>query len=1187
MARIWTPAQKTAIESRGVDLLVSAAAGSGKTATLTERIIRSLTDKDSPADISKMLIVTFTRASAADLRQKIFSALSDALAENPADKHLAEQLVKLNDAKISTIDSFYLDLIRENFSTLGLSPSFRIADTAEMVLLSKELMNDTIDELYNKDADSFSRFVECFVNIRGASRLTDVMLDLHSHISSYPEGIEYLKNSADKCMMGTEGDFFESSFGSITLSDVKDKISYYAIVLSDAVNTIITDEKVSRAYLASFSYDLTFCRDMLEILDQKNYSSARSHILGYSPIKLGSLPSEFATDEIVAFKEKRTQITKDIRSIAKNSFGLTAENIVSALKDTQEMTLKLYETLSLFEKKLNAEKLRRAVFDFNDIRRYALKLLVNADGTPTEYARTLSLEFTDIYIDEYQDVDRVQDMIFRAISNGSNRFMVGDIKQSIYGFRGAEPGVFAHYRATFPAISDESSDNCSGRSIFMSNNFRCDENIIAFTNRVCSYLFGICSENIGYTSDDDLVFSKIIEDTSYVSPKVKLSVIIPPLNDSDAPSSADTNRYNEAKYIAAEVSKLLKDGSLQNGSKIKPANICVLFRSKNMLPHLRRAFDEFGIEYCGGDDDEYFEDPSVLLVLSVLNVIDNPHRDIYLAGALNSPLFNCSMDELIVLRKYRDSSYSLFEAIEAYAADETGELADKLRDFLSILSDWRDTSISLSVDKLIRRIYSSRVFCTSLTVTDNLRALYEYARKFESGGFKGLYNFIEYVNRIIDEGTKIDTGADSSSDDCVSFMTIHHSKGLEYPVCFLCGTAGEFSKSDFKESLLFHADTGAAMKLSAGEGFARINTPMRAAVASKIVSEQTEEEMRVLYVALTRAREYLYVTASTSKSPEKLLAAAKDRKMYSSRYTLMKCHSPLEWILTAIADRDMSDICDVSFISSDILSTPFELFNIKPLDEKDVIADSELERILAEKFSFEYPYAKLSRIPAKISVSKLSPDILDEKDTSQELFAVKEKNTVPPILLGQDTGKRSAAERGTATHLFLQFCDMQRTEATGVKAEMAYLIEKGFLPKDIEDIAFTNEIEAFFESELYGKIKRAQRVIREQRFNILLPASDFSNDPELSSAISGELMAVQGVIDLILIDEDGALCLYDYKTDRLSLSELSRDDLLSKKMSSLHSQQLSYYKLAVEAMLGRRCDIVQIYSTHAAKTVDV
>ena len=279
MAKTWTPAQKTAIGSHGVDLLVSAAAGSGKTATLTERIIRSLTDKDSPADISKMLIVTFTRASAADLRQKIFSALSDALAENPADKHLAEQLVKLNDAKISTIDSFYLDLIRENFSTLGLSPSFRIADTAEIVLLSKELMNDTIDELYDKDTNSFSRFAECFVNIRGASRLTDVMLDLHSHISSYPEGIEYLKNSADKCLHGSEGDFFESSFGSITLSDVKDKISYYAIVLSDAVNAIITDEKVSRAYLASFSYDLTFCRDMLEILDQK-IAELADHVVG-------------------------------------------------------------------------------------------------------------------------------------------------------------------------------------------------------------------------------------------------------------------------------------------------------------------------------------------------------------------------------------------------------------------------------------------------------------------------------------------------------------------------------------------------------------------------------------------------------------------------------------------------------------------------------------------------------------------------------------------------------------------------------------------------------------------------------------------------------------------------------------------------------------------------------------------
>lgn len=1188
MARNWTPAQSAAIATHGVDLLVSAAAGSGKTATLTERIIRSLTDKDSPADISKMLIVTFTRASAADLRQKIFEAISDALAEDPSNRRLAEQLVKLGSARICTIDSFYLDLIRENFSTLGLSPDFRIADTAEILLLSRELMNETIDEFYNKDTDSFSRFTECFVNIKGASRLTDILLDLYSHISSYPEGVEYLKNSAQSCMINTDTDFFRSRFGDVLLSETRDKIRYYATVLDDAVKKISEDEDTAKAYLASFAYDLTFCRDMLDILDKRSYSSARAHILGYSPIKLGRLASELATDEIKSFKEKRTSITKDIRELAKKSFGLTPDNISAAMADTGAITLTLYSVLSSFEGRLNAEKLRRSLCDFSDIRRYALKLLVAPDGTPTEYAKTLSLEFTDIYIDEYQDVDRVQDMIFRAISNGSNRFMVGDIKQSIYGFRGAEPSVFAGYRAAFPEHDSDTVDG-GGRSIFMSNNFRCDENIIAFTNRICSYLFGICSENIGYTASDDLVFSKTSPSEDYISPKVSLSIVVPPEDeDSDYVKDAENNRYSEAKYIASQISELLRSGTLANGERISQADIAVLFRSKNMLPHLRRAFDEFGIEYNGGEDDKYFENPDVLLILSILNVIDNPHRDIYLAGTLNSPLFACSMDELVTLRGYRDRSCSLYEAIEAYAEENTDSLADKMKGFLSVLEGLRSLSLSLPVDKLIRRIYTSEIFAkASLTVTDNLRALYEYARRFEAGTFKGLYNFIEYINKIISEGTKIDTGSESSAANAVSLMTIHHSKGLEYPVCFLCGTSGEFSKSDFKDSLIFHADIGAAMKLSDGTGFARINTPMREAVASRIISDQIEEEMRVLYVALTRARERLYVTASTSKSPDKLLDMAKEKRAYSSKYPLIKCHSPIEWILTAISGVDVSDICNLSFISADTLSTPRELIDELPLLEHKPIADAELESALAKKFAFEYPHAKLSRIPAKISVSKLSPDVLDESGDTHEIFEPESACTPPTILLGESAGKPSAAERGTATHLFLQFCDMKRTEATGVSEEMARLIEYGFLPKGTDSVAFSDELENFFKSELYAKIKGAREIIREQRFNILLPASMFSKDSEFISNAGEELMAVQGVIDLVLIDADGALCLYDYKTDRLTKAELGDDALLQKKMSSLHSQQIFYYKLAVERLFGRPCDIAQIYSTQAAKTVNV
>lgn len=1187
MPRIWTEAQSAAINTRGKDLLVSAAAGSGKTATLTERIIRSLTDKDAPSDISKMLIVTFTRAAAAELRQRIFTAITDALAEDPSNRHLSGQLVKIGNAKICTIDSFYLDIIRENFSSLGLPPTFRIADTAETELLSKEIMSDTVNRFYDLDADSFSRFAESFSNIRNSSKLPDVFLNLYSHVCSYPEGTEFLKVCAQRCAESAELDFFNSAFGEILREDTAETVRYFISVLSDAVEQINADENAAVCYLPSFSYDLTFCRDLLDALENGSYAKVRAQILSYIPIKLRSLKGESA-EAFAPLKDKRASITKAIRVLGTKAFALTPENISAAMRDTANITITLYRLLSEFEDKLDKEKRARAICDFNDIRRYALKLLVNPDGSPTETARNISEGYTDIYIDEYQDVDRVQDMIFRAISNGRNRFMVGDIKQSIYGFRGAEPHVFAGYKAAFPVHGSNEAADSLCEAIFMSNNFRCDENIIKFTNTVCSYLFGICAENIGYCGDDDLVFSKLLPADDYVSPKVTLGIIVPPEDEeSDYVSNSENNKYSEAKYIAAKISELLATGKKADGSPIRPSDIAVLFRSGSMKPYLKRAFDEAGIGYCGAENDKYFENPDVLLMLSLLNIIDNPHRDIYLAGTLHSPLFDFTLDELVTLRRYCDTSYSLYDTVSEYSKGENDPFSQKCRDFISVLNGWRDMTLSLSVDKLLKNIYSSKLFAVcGLANSENLRLLYEYARQFESGTFRGLYNFIEYINKIIAEGTKFETATSEASADKISLMTVHHSKGLEFPVCFLCGTAGEFNRSEFRDSLIFEYSAGVAMKIPDTTGFARINTPMREAVASKIILGQTEEEMRVLYVALTRAREMLCVTANSSRSESRLRAEADSRRTYSGKYVLRKCKSYLEWILTAIAFRDMSDVCDIEFVPADSISAPIKLSvpeSVEDTAESDVVLLAELK----EKFDFKYEYSNLSRIPAKISVSRLSPDVLDENNGTLNMFEGERSVTVPEIFGRTERSKISAAERGTATHLFLQFCDFRKAEEHGVAEELSRLIEERYIPSNSADAVFKDELERFFKSELYLRIKNAKKIIREQRFNILLPPAMFSKDTAFIEAVGDELLAVQGVIDLIVIDENDNLCLYDYKTDRLSAAERGDRALLKEKMSRLHAEQLSYYKIAVERMFGRECQTVEIYSTCAATTVSI
>ncbi len=1189
MSRNWTEAQRAAIDIRGKELLVSAAAGSGKTATLTERIITSLTDKDSPADISNMLVVTFTRAAAAELRQRIFKAVSEALAKDPSNRRLSSQLVKIGNAKICTIDSFYLELIRENFDSLGLPPSFRIADTAEAELLEKELMGDTVEDFYEKEPEKFSLLAEAFTTLRSSQRLPDVFINLYTHISSYPEGVEFLRVCAERCGAEAELDFFESSFGKILLEETKSAVEYFISFFAGAVEMINSDGEARDAYLQSFSYDLTFCRDLLDIIGNGSYSQIREHILGYAPLKLKPLKAELTTEKIIALKERRSALTKSIRALGEKSFCLTAENISAAMSQTAEHTALLYDVLADFDARFSQEKLARGICDFSDIRKFALKLLVEPDGSPTRVAKELSERFTDIYIDEYQDVDRVQDMIFRAISNGANRFMVGDIKQSIYGFRGAEPHVFAGYKSAFPSHGDKEAEASPNVAIHMSNNFRCDENIIKFTNKVCTFLFGMCAENIGYTSKDDLVYSKPAPSEGYVSPKVSLSVLaFDEAMKEDYENNADNNRSAEASHIA-DIIRKLKKTKKADGNNFELRDIAVLYRSGSMKKHLINEFDRAGIEYSGGENEEYFEDPDVLLVLSLLSVIDNPHKDIPLAGTLRSPIFGFTLDELVYIRGLKDSSHSLYDCVR-FCAEQGENTASKCSDFLNTIDSFRDMTDSFPVDKLIQSIYASPKFAAAgISDSNNLRVLYEYARKFESNSFRGLYNFIEYINKMIEEGVKIDVPAGEESSNRVSLMTIHHSKGLEFPACILCGVSGEFNRSDFRDSLLFEYSSGVAMKLPDGTGFARVNTPMREAVASQISRGQIEEEMRVLYVALTRARERLYITASSSKTRERLLEDAAERRACASQYAVMRSKSYLDWILTAISGEDISDMCEVEFGSTYMnfydLNLSYDYDSDAPTSPPE--SDKYLLKSLREEFGYVYPYRELSRIPSKISVSRLSPDVLDDNDTSLELFGEKKLVSVPAVFSGVADKKASHTQRGTATHLFLQFCDFERAERHGAAEELARLIAEGFLPKTATDEVFTEELEQFFQSELYGKIKTARCVIREQRFNIYLPISMFSKDIVFLETARDERLAVQGVIDLILIDVNGELRIYDYKTDRLSRAELEDKKKLSAKMRALHAQQLSYYKVAAERLFDRECASVEVYSTQAATLVDV
>lgn len=1198
MNKKWTEAQNLAISQKGKTLLISAAAGSGKTATLTERIVRSLTDEDSPADISRLLIVTFTRLAATELKQRISAAISAEIAKNPHNKHLSKQMIMLESAKICTIDSFYLDVVRSNFQRIGLPSGFRLGDEGELALLRKSIMEELLEEKYDSEANennSFADFVENFVEARNSDNLSDIFLDLEDKLSSRPDGIDSLISFSKESSLGAKNDFFESHQGKIIREYVNDAFLYYSNAFLKCCNIISSDEDVEKAYFSSFSYDKQFCESMLDVLASGDYTAVREKILSYSPIKLKSLKGyhDKTIENIKAVRKNFSSFIKE--KVRSKLFSYSQEEISFMMDRSSGVIDHIYSILKEFSERLLAEKFRRKVFDFRDIRNFALRILSDENGAPSEIAVEYSEKYDEIYIDEYQDVDPVQDLIFRLIAKPDNRFMVGDIKQSIYSFRGADPEIFAQYKKSFPNISE--SGNSDTASIFMSNNFRCDENIIDYTNRIFSFLFENCGDSIGYTKEDDLIFSKIEEGRVLPSPTVNIAVITPDdasgddadINDSSV-TEDDTDTDPEALYIAREIDRLIKEEVNADGTKIEPRDIAVIMRSSTAAPKIANALSLFSIPCADNSKKDFFETPDVMLVLSLLSAIDNPQKDIPLAAVLYSPFFGYTMDDLIEIREGADSSYSLFEALKNYKniPSPKTELIKKNEYFLEKLELYRNFANISSIDKLIKFIYRDlSVMSFAYGTNSNLRKLYDLSRKFEAGSFKGLNNFIGYINALISESKIPSSPEDDSASNTVKLISTHKSKGLEFPVCFVCGTQSQFNSDDRKGNLLYSSNAGIGLKLAHRSGLAKINTPMREAVSLSIERNQAEEEMRILYVALTRARERLYISAKTRSRYERVLQKASMNYDFAGKFGVASCNCWLDWILASSAPEFSGKEFRIDHFSKK------DIFDINARQNSDaeqmpLSENPDLTAALKERFEFAYPLSHLNMLPAKLSVSRLSPNVLDDPDNDSVFLSEPDVSEICGIRDFLDShNKVGAAEKGSATHLFMQFCNFENSHSNGVEKELSRLVNEKFIPEQLVSLINTDQVRMFFESDFYTLVKNAKKIYREQRFNIMLPASRFTQDKELASELENERILVQGVIDLFFITDSGELILCDYKTDHLSSEEIKNPELARKKLTDRHKEQLTYYAMALYSILGKYPDRVFIYSLPLGNTVEI
>ena len=1230
--REFTKEQKDAIKTRDKSLLVSAAAGSGKTATLTERIIQSLTDRDNPEDISRMLIVTFTNAAVAELRERITAALKKKLAEEPENKRLEHQLYMLPSARISTIDAFCNDILKNNTEKFGISPRYRIADPIEADILARSVLSALIDAAYKgeiPDVITPKRFEElaiCLTGVKNESSLEDVIRMLYERSKSHESGVLIFRRFAEKLSEFEEMPVELNAYGEYAMKRAKETAAHYLETIYTLKKSMESDDK----YAKTVDSDTAF---LLRIKNSVAYSDMRSALRADFPA-IASIRGE-KNDFQETYSAVRTEMKEAIiKKCADRYFTYTEEEWKQHLCEQHAFLSDLAAFIEKFDKIYFEEKRSRSMLEYSDIERLTHLALRESNGEPSELALSLREQFTSVYIDEYQDVNALQNEIFLAISKPNNRFTVGDIKQSIYGFRGACPAIFADMKNTYPPLKNAKDSDAA--SIFMSKNFRCDEGIINFVNSIFDEMFALTAESIGYVKEDRLAFAKIYE-ANQKPPKRYPEVRLFSKEDFNPEEHGEDFEYGDLapEWTAEKIKELLECGHLNSGEPIRPSDIAIILRKDHgRSAKYAKALESLGIKTKAPENKNFFLNSEVQLMLCLLNSIDNPMRDIYLAGLMLSPLFSFTPDELYAARTYK--CRSLWESVKAYS--ESNPQNTKFSSFVTRLNKYRLVSEGMKVDELIQRLYSETgilALAAKGGSKENLMLLYNYARKFESSSFEGLYSFINYVNTVIESGASFPSGKEGESSDAVSILTVHKSKGLEYPVVFLADAAASLVSSNERKVKIAYSDTlGPAVKLRVPGGLALVESPIYNVIIDSNIERSIEEELRVYYVALTRARERLFVVgAPDTPSKEKFLQDAEIRRIYKSPYSIKEMKTFVDILYSVDAEakitwgEDEKENKKTEMLQNPSLSAqkseekrPSDTEEVKksgmdcvPVSTKQVLAQNlkeknytlydqsktpphraekgEIYASLVDRFCFEYPKKLLTELPEKMSISNLSPSVLDGAEEEIRLSLDSEKKgekvrgTLPEFISGSH--EKESARRGIATHNFLQFFNLSRLAENEPEEELSELVRGDFISEENAKRVRIAEISLFKKSKLFSEMKEAKKLYREFRFSVKLPASLFTQNPEKKSLLAEETILLQGVIDCIIEDADGKLHLIDYKTDRLTKEELSDKAAAEKTLSEKHSLQLSYYARAVEKIFGKSPATLRVYSLPLGDTVNI
>lgn len=1155
-----TVAQQCAINTRGSTVLVSAGAGSGKTKVLTERLMGFVTDAEHPADLDSFLIITFTRASAGELRGRIMDELAARLAQDPGSRRLRRQSALCQRAQIGTIHSFCAALLRENSHIAGISPDFRIADDERAAGMRAAALERVLEARYARSGDypGFLLLADTVGVGRDDSRLGALVLSLHEKMQCHARPEAWAREQTELLERGA-ADAGDTPWGREILSAAARSARYWSGEMDSLMQAMAANEKISAAYMPSVSATADEIRELARCLEL-GWDRAR----GCLPItfpRLGTLRAspDVALSERV--KARRTACKKAMEAI-EGTLAAPSEKLLDEMRTTAPAMRALLELTLDFDAQYALAKRRAGLVDYSDLEHIAARLLTNEDGSPTELAARMSARFTEVMVDEYQDVSQVQDTIFKAVSDeGRKLFLVGDVKQSIYRFRLADPEIFTGKYTRFADAADAAPGE--PRRIILQENFRSRREILDCANAVFSRCMSRELGDIDYDAAAQLRAGAAYEGSVPV-PELLLVDIGAAADDDDAERPDKTAL--EARCVGEEILRLMRSGMEVGGRALDYGDITILMRSANSVGAIyRRELSAMGIPVAAGQGGGFFTSVEVSGVMSMLAVIDNPHQDIPLIAALRSPAFGFTPEQLAAVRA-ADTKGDLYTALAAYAgSDGMGAR------FMAVLARFRALAPDLTAAELLWQLVDELdmlALCSAMSDgaqrRANLLELIELSERFDATGYRGVHRFVQWLRQLAERGQEPGTGAVSTS--AVQIMTVHKSKGLEFPVVFLCDTAHAFNRMDSRDTVLVHPQLGLGPKVTDLERRVEYPSLARSAIRLRLEREMLSEEMRLLYVALTRPRERLFMTAAV-KDPEKLIeksSAAVTSPMASE--VLASVSAPVNWLIYAALADGQRHLKIRLCRKGDVRAQETESAESLPADPA---ARAELERRLA----FVYPHRDAETLPSKVTATELKGRGEDDEEAAPLL---PERHTSFPMPDFTRADKPvTGAERGVATHLALQCMDFARTASVDeVRGEIARLECGQFLSAREAEAVDAGAIYKLFASPLGRRMRAADALHREFKFSLLCDAK------ELFGTAGGEEILLQGVVDCCL-EERGTLCIIDYKTDRV------RTDEEIARRSEFYAPQLRAYAAALRRIFGMEVSSCVLYYLAAGKIVEI